>query len=887
MDRLMKTDTPRPIRLKDYRPPSHLIDHVDIDVRLDPARTRVHARLEIRPNPAPNAPRGPLRLDGEQLELASLALDGREIASARFKRSDTGLVLAEPPDRPFVLDITTYVAPDDNKALQGLYRSNGIYCTQCEAQGFRRITYFIDRPDVLSTYTCRIEAGMAEAPVLLANGNPVERGTLDGGKRHYAVWRDPYPKPCYLFALVGGDLGSIASSFTTMSGRVVDLRIYVEHGKEARAAWAMDCLKRAMRWDEVRFGREYDLDVFNIVAVSDFNMGAMENKGLNIFNDRLVLASPETATDTIFEAIESVIAHEYFHNWTGNRITCRDWFQLCLKEGLTVFRDQEFSADERSATVQRILDVRQLKAQQFAEDAGPLAHPVRPDSYIEINNFYTSTVYEKGAEVVRMIQTILGRDGFRRGMDLYFERHDGEAATIEDFVRCFEDATQRDLTQFKLWYSQSGTPELVCSVRYDKTRKTAELKVDQALPPTPGQPKKKPFHIPVRLALLGANGEEIELKRADSEAMADGLLEVTKRSETIRFVDVPSRPTPSFLRGFSAPVNLTVNLTDADLEFLIANDRDLFNRWQASNTFATRTLIEIVKGLRQGKRPARGLDFARALGAALADPGLDPAYRAELLRLPSQSDIARVIARNVDPSLIFRALRQLGRLIGETLGPRLEELYGEMKPDRAFSPDAASAGRRALRNAALSLLAARGRPSDRARLYQHFLKAPSMTEEAHALVLLAARATPDREKALKRFYDRWRHDHLVIDTWFAAQAQSPLPSTLKTVRGLTSDPLFSRTSPNKVRALIGHFATQNPVQFNRPDGAGYEFVASEVLAINAFNPQIAARMLGAFRSWRALEAGRRGHARRALQRVAKTSGLSRDVYEIVTKMLES
>ena len=455
---------------------------------------------------------------------------------------------------------------------------------------------------MLSTYTCRIEADAAEAPVLLSNGNPIERGTLDRGKRHYAVWNDPHPKPCYLFALVGGDLSPVTSTFKTMSGRNVDLAIYVEHGKEARAAWAMDSLKRSMRWDEKRFGREYDLDVFNIVAVSDFNMGAMENKGLNIFNDRLILASPETATDANFESIESVVAHEYFHNWTGNRITCRDWFQLCLKEGLTVFRDQEFSADERSATVQRIIDVRTLKAAQFPEDAGPLAHPVRPETYIEINNFYTATVYEKGAELVRMIQTILGPQGFRRGMDLYFERHDGQAATIEDFIRCFEDASGRDLTHFKLWYSQAGTPELVCSLRYDAARKTAELKIEQALPPTPGEPKKKPLHIPVKLGLIGANGAELDLKRDTGEPIEDGVLHLTKRAQTFRFADVPSPPVPSLLRGFSAPVNLTIALKDRDLEFLMAHDSDLFNRWQAANNYAVRTLIDSVKLLRQGKR---------------------------------------------------------------------------------------------------------------------------------------------------------------------------------------------------------------------------------------------------------------------------------------------
>ena len=549
---------------------------------------------------------------------------------------------------------------------------------------------------MLATYTVRIDADPHAAPILLANGNLQERGTLDGGKRHYAVWHDPHPKPCYLFALVGGDLAPISSTFRTMSGRKVDLAIYVEHGKEERAAWAMDSLKRSMRWDEQRFGREYDLDVFNIVAVSDFNMGAMENKGLNIFNDRLILASPETATDAIFEAIESVVAHEYFHNWTGNRITCRDWFQLCLKEGLTVYRDQEFSADERSATVQRIIDVRALKTHQFAEDAGPLAHPVRPESYIEINNFYTSTVYEKGAEVVRMIATILGRDGFRQGMDLYFERHDGEAATVDEFVTCFEDASGADLTQFKLWYSQAGTPELVASLRYDKDKKTADLEVEQILPATPGQPNKKPMHIPIRLGLLGANGHDLALKLDSGEELTDGVVSLTKRRQSFRFVDVPSRPVPSLMRGFSAPVNVTLDLPDDDAELLMANDSDLFNRWQAANSYAARTLVESVANLTSGKKSNRGLRYARALGSALSGEDLEPAYRAELLKLPTQADVARIIGKNVDPALVHRAHRALMKLIGKTLGPQLEDLYVEMDETGPSRPTPQSAGRRAL-----------------------------------------------------------------------------------------------------------------------------------------------------------------------------------------------
>ena len=882
----MKTDTPRPIRLQDYRPPTHLIDRVDLDVSLNATRTRVRARLKMRPNPQSPDAGGPLCLDGEQLELGEIRLDRAELSGKDYKLVEGGLEITNPPDGAFTLEIVTYVNPETNKALQGLYRSRGIYCTQCEAQGFRRITYFLDRPDILSVYTCRIEADPTEAPVLLANGNLAERGTLNRGKRHYAIWKDPHPKPCYLFALVGGDLSSVASTFKTMAGRNVDLNIYIEHGKEARAHWAMDSLKRSMRWDERRFGREYDLDVFNIVAVSDFNMGAMENKGLNIFNDRLVLASPETATDTIFEHIESVIAHEYFHNWTGNRITCRDWFQLCLKEGLTVFRDQEFSGDERDPTVQRISDVRQLKALQFPEDAGPLAHPVRPETYIEINNFYTATVYEKGAELVRMIQTIVGRDGFRKGMDLYFKRHDGEATTIEAFLKCFEDACKVDLGQFRLWYAQAGTPELVCSLSHDRTTKTAELTVEQVLPGTPGEPKKKPLHIPLKLALLGANGHEVDLTLDTGQTLPDGVLHITKRKETFRFTGVASPPVPSLLRGFSAPVNLTIDLADSDLEFLMAHDADGFNRWQAANTYAMRCLKQITSALGAGKRSSRGSSYAKALGTAVSDSSLDHAFRAELLRLPTQSDIAREIGKNVDPGIIYRAHRQLMRLVGTVLGDRLEEIYLETAPKARFSADPKSAGRRALRNVALTLLTARRTDRDLARLFEHFYKSGNMTDESHALSLIAAENLPERAPALQHFYKRWSSDHLVIDTWFAAQGQSPLAATLAGVKALTVHPLFSMTAPNKVRALIGTFALQNPVQFNRPDGAGYAFVVEQVMAIDKFNPQIAARILSSFRSWKSLEPERRGLARRALQRVAKAEGLSRDTYEIVSKMLD-
>ena len=882
----MKTETPRPVLLKDYRPPNYLIDAVNLDVSLHPTRTRVCSRLKTKCNPAHPGNPGPLRLDGEMIELEAVRLDGRQLSPREYSRTDAGLTIAGLPREPFTLETITYCNPEANKALTGLYLSRGVYCTQCEAQGFRRVTYFLDRPDILATYTVRIEADLSETPVLLANGNPLERGTLDGGKRHYAVWRDPHPKPCYLFALVGGNLASHASDFTTASGRKVDLRIYVEPGKEERCAWAMDALKRSMRWDEERFGREYDLNVFNIVAVSDFNMGAMENKGLNIFNDALILASPETATDASFAAIERVIAHEYFHNWTGNRITCRDWFQLCLTEGLTVFRDQEFCADERDATVERIRDVRNLKASQFPEDAGPLAHPVRPGRYIEINNFYTATVYNKGAEVVRMLQTLLGREGFRRGMDLYFERHDGQAATVEDFVRCFEDATGRDLGQFMTWYSQAGTPELVCQLKYDARHKSADLTIAQVLPPTPGEAKKKPLHIPVRVGLLGGNGQDLALALASGKRLENGVVELTKRTETFRFKDVPSRPVPSLLRSFSAPVNLKLGLSNSDLEFLMANDSDLYNRWQAAQDYATRVLLEAVKAVRAGSRPIRPNAFIAALGVTLADDGLDPGYRAQFMFLPSESELARVIGRDVDPLAIHNARKGLRKAIGTALQDRLLETYRRYEVKGAYSPAPEPAGKRALRNAALAYLTCRGGPDDLARAAAHFANARNATDEVSALAILSELRSPERTKAFESFYERWKGDHLVIDNWFAYQATAPLASALATVVKLTKHPLFSIKNPNKVRALIGAFATGNPVNFNRPDGRGYAFLAERVLEIDAFNPQVAARLLSAFRSWKALEPERRRHARKALQRVAQARPLSTDVVEIVGKMLE-
>ena len=881
----MDTDTPKPILLKDYRPSAYLIDTVHLDIALYPTETRVKSRLKMRPNPAREGKRGPLILDGEGLELDSVTLDGAVLGAKSIVIGDNTLKIMSPPDKPFTLEIATRCNPTANKALSGLYLSRGIYCTQCEAQGFRRITYFLDRPDVLSVYTVRIEADPEAAPVLLSNGNPSERGTLDRGRRHYAIWKDPHPKPAYLFALVGGRLGAVTSTFKTMSGTNVDLAIYVEPGKEDRCAWAMDCLKRAMRWDEQRFGREYDLDVFNIVAVSDFNMGAMENKGLNVFNDRLVLASARTATDADYFNIDRVIAHEYFHNWTGNRITCRDWFQLCLKEGLTVFRDQLYSADHRSPTVQRIADVRTLKARQFPEDAGPLAHPVRPAQFIEINNFYTSTVYEKGAELCRMIHTLVGPDLFRRGMDLYFERHDGEAATVENFVACFADASGRDLSQFMTWYGQAGTPGLVCDLKYNAAKRTAELTVEQVLSPTPGQATKKPLHIPLRLGLLGGNGNDLDLELAGGERLESGVLEITKRRETFRFVDVPSRPVPSLLRGFSAPVNLTIDLGNDDLAFLMANDADEFNRWQAGQDYAARLLVEGVAALRKDQPAPDPKAFIDALGLIVADERLEAGFRAQVLGLPTESDIARIVGQDIDPDAIHTVRKTLRRKIAQRLGAKLEDLYAALGSKTAYAPTPEHMARRALRNAALGMLMARGKAEDVARAGRHFETATNLTDEIAGLAVLTDARGPERKAAFDAFYRRWHEDHLVVDHWFAYQAISSQPGTLAAVKKLLGHPLMSLENPNKVRTLIGTFAS-NPTAFNRADGSGYQFVAERILEIDRFNPQVASRLLTAFRSWRMLEPGRRKLAEKALKGVAKAKPLSRDVFEIVSKTLD-
>ena len=877
----MRTDTAPPVRLVDYRPPDFLVETVDLDIRLDPDETLVRARIAFAPNPRGRHD-APLVLDGDEVSLVSIALDNRPLSGDAYTADAQSLVVHAPPRRRFVLDVVTRIAPGANTKLMGLYRSGGVYCTQCEADGFRRIAYFPDRPDVLAVYTTRIEARRAEAPVLLSNGNLVAEGDVPGTDRHFAVWHDPFPKPAYLFALVGGHLGMVRDRFRTASGREVDLRIHVEPGKEKRCLYAMDALKRSMRWDEEAFGCEYDLDIFMIVAVSDFNMGAMENKGLNIFNDKYVLADPETATDGDYAAIEAIVAHEYFHNWTGNRITCRDWFQLCLKEGLTVFRDQEFTSDQRSRAVKRITDVRTLRAAQFVEDSGPLAHPVRPEIYHEINNFYTATVYEKGAEVIRMLKVLIGDEAFRQGMDLYLRRCDGTAATVENFIACFAEASGRDLTHFMRWYSQAGTPTVTVRGEYDPAARSFAVEFTQATPPTPGQPDKEPLVIPIRLGFVAPDGRDapVKVREIEGASIAGDVIAFDTAQARVVFEGFEGWATPSLFRGFSAPVRIDVGYGVEDLVNLMRNDSDRFNRWQATQTIAARLLVDRATGRGPAQFDPR---FAQALRETLRREA-DPAFCAQCLALPSEGDIAREIGENVDPDAILAARQALRATLGAALAADLSRLHADLASREAYSPDAASAGRRALRNACLDLMVA-GASEASAIAARQFEAADNMTDRLAALAALVQRPGEARERALAAFERRFAADPLVLDKWFALQAAIPERETLARVRRLMEHPGFSLSNPNRLRALIGAFANANPSQFHRADGEGYECLAGIVIELDRRNPQVAARLLSAFRTWRTMEPGRRLHAEAALRRVAAATPLSPDVSDIVTRSL--
>ena len=884
----MRTEQPQMIYLKDYQAPDYLIDETHLTFELFEDHTLVHAQLLMRRNPA----RGPglpaLALDGQQLELLSVSLDDIEQAADDYQLSDSHLIL-HPTSEQFVVDTSVRIHPETNTALEGLYKSGGMFCTQCEAEGFRKITYYLDRPDVMSKFTTTVVAEQHSYPILLSNGNPIASGPDEDG-RHWATWEDPFMKPAYLFALVAGDLWCVEDTFTTMSERTVALRIYVEPENIDKCQHAMTSLKKSMRWDEETYGREYDLDIFMIVAVNDFNMGAMENKGLNIFNSSAVLARAETATDAAHQRVEAIVAHEYFHNWSGNRVTCRDWFQLSLKEGFTVFRDSEFSADMNSRTVKRIQDVAYLRTHQFAEDAGPMAHAVRPESFIEISNFYTLTVYEKGSEVVRMIHTLLGAEGFRKGSDLYFERHDGQAVTCDDFIQAMEDANGADLSQFKRWYSQAGTPRLTVSEDYDAAQKTYRLTFAQSCPATPDKVEKLPFVIPVELGLLDALGSEIALQLA-GETAASGtsrVLSVTEAEQTFTFVGINEKPLPSLLRGFSAPVKLSFDYSRDQLMFLMQHDTDGFNRWDAGQQLAVQVLQELIGQHQRGEALVMDQRLVEALRTVLGNAELDQAMVAEMLSLPGEAYLTE-ISEVADVEAIHAAREFARKQLADSL---FDVLWARYQANRAVSkatPYVAQAehfARRALQNIALSYLMLSGQPQVLAAALEQFEHSDNMTERLTALaVLVNSPFEAEKAAALASFAEQFKDNPLVMDQWFSVQAGSTLPGGLQRVRELMKHPAFTIKNPNKVRALVGAFAGQNLINFHAADGSGYRFLADLVIELNGFNPQIASRQLAPLTRWRKYDAPRQALMKAELVRIRDSGELSSDVFEVVSKSL--
>ncbi len=865
----MRNEQPVAISRYDYKPPAWIIPSVELHFDLDATRTQVKSKLSLQ-----RQSEEALRLNGVDLTLISVAVDGRDLSRDEYELDDKHLVLHKLPDR-CDLEICVEINPRGNTALEGLYLSSGNFCTQCEAEGFRKITYFLDRPDVLSVYTVSMNAPLKNFPVLLSNGNCLS--TSDDGVMAYAKWHDPFPKPSYLFALVAGNLSHVKDSFTTSSGRHVDLYIYVEKHNLDKCAYGMQALKRSMRWDEKRYGLEYDLDLYMIVAVDDFNMGAMENKGLNIFNSKYVLADADTATDTDFIGVESVIAHEYFHNWTGNRVTCRDWFQLSLKEGLTVFRDQEFTADMHDRTVKRIEDVRLLRARQFPEDAGPMAHPVRPESFIEINNFYTLTVYEKGAELIRMMYTLLGEQAYRRGIDLYFERHDGQAVTCDDFIAAMQDASGVDLAQFTLWYSQAGTPEITVSEQYDNENDTYLLTLSQHCPDTPGQTNKQPMHIPVLLGLLDAAGTSMSLPsagRADDSA----LLHLTQKEQTFRFESIPSKPVLSIFREFSAPVKLKSKSTDNDLCLLMGSDSDAFNRWDASQRMASRLIENSMANTEAVSSEA----YLGAIGRVISDDQLDPAIKAEVLSLPSLDTLAES-QELVDIHKLHKARNALQQAIATCHRDKLVQIVETQLMDtEPYSVVHDAIGKRKLANCALSLLASLPVNHWLAIASRQYKTASNMTDRMAALSALMHSDGDERSYALDDFYKRYEFQRLVIDKWFSLQATVPREGVIDNVIALSKHEAFKLSNPNRVRSLIGAFAAGNPVGLHGEGGRGYRLLADYVLTLDAKNPQIAARLIGPLTRWRRFAKPNAELMRGELNRIA-AADLSPDVYEIVNK----
>ena len=883
--------TPSPVRLSDYTPPAWLISTVHLDIDIHREGTLVSAALHCTRNPAVAGNR-PLILDGADLETLSVKVDGKRLAADKFQLSATQLILGARHELPEKVLIETRVRlhPDQNTQLSGLYRSRDGYFTQCEPQGFRRITWFIDRPDVMASYTVTLHADRATFPVLLANGNPIAQGD-EPNARHFATWEDPFKKPCYLFALVAGQLDVLRSSYQTASGRSVQLAIYVEPGKLDQCEHAMVALKKAMRWDEKTFGLECDLDHYMIVAVGDFNMGAMENKGLNIFNTKYVLARADIATDVDFENIDRVVAHEYFHNWTGNRVTCRDWFQLSLKEGLTVFRDQEFGADLHSRETARIREVRGLRAAQFPEDAGPMAHPVRPASYLEINNFYTATVYEKGAEVVRMIQTLIGKAAFLRGMKLYFARHDGQAVTCNEFVTAMADASGFDFSQFMIWYRQAGTPRVKAEGHYDATTQCYHLTLTQRCPPSVGQPDKAPTLIPVAVGLLGPRGTDFDL----GDDKTTRILHLTQPKQSFVFENIPHAPIPSLLRNFSGPVILEQALSETDLADRLAHDSDPFNRWEAGQQFFGSLILSAAADIANEQPfswPDSVVDAARQV---LVSPHGDPAFIAEALTLPGESTLAEQMAV-VDPEALHQARSSLARFLASALENEFAQRYAALAPRESYRPDQISIGRRRLRNLCLGYLneiddiyeiyEEQSAHTYRLAARQQFDTADNMTDQFAALVILANTAGDEGKAALADFYERWQDEALVVDKWLGVQASSRRHDTLETVERLMVHPAFDIRNPNKVYALLRTFGT-NHRHFHAADGSGYRFLARQAANLDAINPQVASRLARCFDRWTQFDAGRQNHARAALQELGQQAGLSRDVFEVVEKALAS
>ena len=884
----MPTAQPHVIYLKDYQAPDYLIDETHLTFELFEDHSLVHAQLILRRNPARGAGLPPLVLNGQQLELLSVQLDDRSLEVGEYQVDADSLTL-QPATERFVLDTSVKIHPETNTALEGLYKSGTMFCTQCEAEGFRKITYYLDRPDVMSRFTTTVIAEQQRYPILLSNGNPIGQGPAEDG-RHWATWEDPFVKPAYLFALVAGDLWCVEDTFTRQSGRDVALRIYVEPENIDKCDHAMVSLKKSMRWDEEVYGREYDLDIFMIVAVNDFNMGAMENKGLNIFNSSCVLARAETATDAAHQRVEAVVAHEYFHNWSGNRVTCRDWFQLSLKEGFTVFRDAEFSADMNSRTVKRIEDVAYLRTHQFAEDAGPMAHPVRPDSFIEISNFYTLTVYEKGAEVVRMVSTLLGAEGFRKGSDLYFERHDGQAVTCDDFIQAMEDANGVDLSQFKRWYTQAGTPRLDVSEQYDAATQRYSLTFRQGCPQTPDKAEKHPFVIPVELGLLDAEGRDLPLRLVGEPEATRGsrVLSVTEAEQTFTFEGLAAKPLPSLLRGFSAPVKLSFPYDRDQLMFLMQHDSDGFNRWEAGQQLSVQVLQELIGQHQRGEALVLDPRLITALGTVLGNASLDPAMVAEMLSLPGEAYLTE-ISQVADVEAIHAAREFARQQIATQLFDALWARYQANREVSRATPYVASAehfARRSLQNIALSYLMLSGTPQVLEATLEQFDQCDNMTERLTALaVLVNSPFEAERAKALASFAEHFKDNPLVMDQWFSVQAASMQPGGLARVKALMQHPAFTLKNPNKVRALIGTFAGQNLVNFHAIDGSGYRFLADLVIELNALNPQIASRLLAPLTRWRKYGEQRQALMKGELERILASGALSSDVYEVVSKSL--